>query len=432
MKKNLRILILCICENTDELSSCVPYKTFLQTIKTILGRSDIQYDMITRVLSENQYEDAILDVDLVILVPVSSQSLNEHLIRHIDNAVKIANEIAASIIFYTAPSEASGRFNHIKCFGAGISGADSELSVFLDDFINNDRKIELKRNHFKNKKLIIFGAGMVSRQLTNQAFYEKIEYFLDKEPVEGGVLFGKHVYLPSKILEETLDDIFVIINAPFSQYKEISNILKSFGYREKVNYSSMEEFCLKTDNESYITGSWEATEQNAIISLDTYQMIYNARTELMSQFIDPATKSIAEFGCGRCFLKLFLPPNVSYLGIDYVKRNDETLVCDFNKDTLPNIDVDTIFMAGVLAYVNDTDKFIEYISKSCKQFLISYHPLELRTGFGYKQGQFRNISNSFTSPELIILLQKNGFILKRSKRCYTSWSQMIFDFRKIK
>jgi hypothetical protein len=298
------------------------------------------------------------------------------------------------------------------------------------DFIVRRKYIDKRRAFFGGKKLIVAGAGERSRALTHPEFYDRVAYFIDADKTKtGAALFGKPVYGFEAIAKESKDDTFVIINAKFRYYRAMADALKGFGWEEKIHFSSIEDFCQKTDTEDYITCSFEFLEKNGIFDINTNRHLWNDRTELLSQFIAWDARSIVEFGCGRCILKSFLPAGVAYTGVDYVKRDEDTIVCDVNRDPLPDIKADTLFLAGFIEEVKDVRSFFRYASQRCKQMVMSYHPLELRTGWGYKLGEYRDAANYLTSPELIALVQENGFLLKRSKQCYFARSQMLFDFR---
>jgi len=59
-----------------------------------------------------------------------------------------------------------------------------------------------------------------------------------------------------------------------------------------------------------------------------------ARAKLAADFI-PAGATVLDLGCGAMPLELFLPYGCAYLPCDRVKRDERTLLCDFNKDSVP-------------------------------------------------------------------------------------------------
>ncbi len=52
-------------------------------------------------------------------------------------------------------------------------------------------------------------------------------------------------------------------------------------------------------------------------------------------------------GCGECKLKKYLHNKVEYYGCDYKKREEGTIICDFNQYQYPRgVKADTIFISG--------------------------------------------------------------------------------------
>jgi len=100
---------------------------------------------------------------------------------------------------------------------------------------------------------------------------------------------------------------------------------------------------------------------------------WNDRTKLMSSFIDSSTKSVIEFGCAGKELEGFLPRGVSYMPSDIVDRGG-CLVCDLNKE-IPDLDkYDTVFLSGVVEYINDVSELLNVISRTTqiKNVIVSY------------------------------------------------------------
>ncbi len=86
---------------------------------------------------------------------------------------------------------------------------------------------------------------------------------------------------------------------------------------------------------------------------------------------------VADFGCGPMWLKTILPPQNQYLGIDCLHRGPETIVCDFNRDPLPNIRAEVAFLSGVLEYIEDAPGFIAKLTAlPFEQVILSYCTIE--------------------------------------------------------
>ena len=90
--------------------------------------------------------------------------------------------------------------------------------------------------------------------------------------------------------------------------------------------------------------------------------------------------SVADFGCGMMWLETCLPPGSIYLPVDYVRRDERTIVVDLNRDPFPAVTGDVAFMSGVLEYVADVEGFAGNLEKAgFKKIILSYCTLEKRS-----------------------------------------------------
>lgn len=99
---------------------------------------------------------------------------------------------------------------------------------------------------------------------------------------------------------------------------------------------------------------------------------WKRRIEVMAaHLINPAV--VADFGCGMMWLENFLRPGQKYLPIDYLRRDERTLVLDLNRDSLQNVRADAAFLSGVLEYVQDVPAFAGKLAAlPLKQIVLSY------------------------------------------------------------
>ncbi len=86
---------------------------------------------------------------------------------------------------------------------------------------------------------------------------------------------------------------------------------------------------------------------------------------------------VADFGCGMMWLEERLGPQNSYLPIDYIKRDDRTMVLDLNRDSLDAVKADVAFLSGALEYVADLRRFAAALqARRFAQIILSYCTLE--------------------------------------------------------
>ena len=122
--------------------------------------------------------------------------------------------------------------------------------------------------------------------------------------------------------------------------------------------------------EVYGDKEWKDFEKEDVTALSRKREGWKKRAEFMASMIPNDITSIMDIGCGEGLIKEYLPKNVKYYGVDYCKRDEETLICDINNESLPDKRVDLYYMAGVIDYIIDVKKFIIQL-KQAKYVLIS-------------------------------------------------------------
>jgi len=99
---------------------------------------------------------------------------------------------------------------------------------------------------------------------------------------------------------------------------------------------------------------------------------YDERNKLIAQFILEDT-TILDLGCGNSSLKMYLPKGCKYQGCDIVKREESTIVCDFNLNEYPPIkQYDYVVCSGLIEYINDVPSFLNKLPLYAEQFIFSY------------------------------------------------------------
>ena len=126
----------------------------------------------------------------------------------------------------------------------------------------------------------------------------------------------------------------------------------------------------------------------------------------MAEYI-PEGQDVVELGCGQMHLKKFLPKSAKYTGIDYVMRDSDTVVCDFNKERLPKLESDIYFLAGVLEYAIDPEDIITQVcSNTRRRVILSYC---LLSDFPQEIRKQLNWTNSLNKSDIRRLFKKFGF-----------------------
>jgi len=118
--------------------------------------------------------------------------------------------------------------------------------------------------------------------------------------------------------------------------------------------------------------------QNEWKDNEYFDSAWKSRQELLSERISVEDISVCDFGCGPGWLKEFISENKQYYGVDYVKRDTETIVCDLNKGEFPNQleGVDVAVCSGVIEYIENVEDFVERLAGFCSKVVMSYCSLE--------------------------------------------------------
>lgn len=142
--------------------------------------------------------------------------------------------------------------------------------------------------------------------------------------------------------------------------------------------------------------------------LEYFDIDWKDRIKLMSKYIHDGDV-VSDLGCGQMWLKDYLPKQCIYIPVDYVKRDSETIVCDFNKGEFPELKVNVFFLSGCFEYIVDYTSFVKYLYKFSDRVIISYvsfdsQPnIQKRLKYAWK--------NHLTRDQFIKIFIRNGFRL---------------------
>lgn len=173
--------------------------------------------------------------------------------------------------------------------------------------------------------------------------------------------------------------------------------------------------------ESYFLRMKESDWQNSETMNTFARQSWDERASVMAEMIPEDVYSLVDFGCGNQRLKDFLRSDVRYTGLDYISRGEGCIVCDVNKDILPQIEVDCAYMAGFLMYVKEPEKFLKQIRT--KYILLSYEGRQTYQMFGLFQsrGKLTCIENYKNLWDIIQMVLDNHYSLCRvsGRNCET-------------
>ena len=191
--------------------------------------------------------------------------------------------------------------------------------------------------------------------------FENIEYFVD-DRISNDQSCGRHIekirscgvekkiFSIEKLLEEDPNKIVIVIGDSklFSRYKEK---LESFGFKENIHFFNGWDLSSEFYRNFFEDKTWDEIENN-YGSIFTEEKSYEYRAKAVAKLIPQDVRSIMDLGCGNEILKKYVH-GVQYIGVDYKKRSEDTIICNLEKDPLPDILVDMYCLIGVIYYIKD-------------------------------------------------------------------------------
>lgn len=280
------------------------------------------------------------------------------------------------------------------------------------------------------KKIIGCPAGEWALKLYTVDRFISLEYLLDEQEGEYGICgFPQRVHSYEYLRNEKIDDLIVIINDT-RKYEEIKKKLEKYGLIENIHFFNGWKLDSNFYHEVYADKGWQEFEQSDTNALKRQRQGWKDRARAMSQLIPEDVKVLMDIGCGEELLKEFLCKDIKYYGLDYCERNKETIICDINKEKLPDIKVDLYYMAGIIDYVIDIPNFIKQLSRAkyvvmCKTRNERFIRLDDKV---MDSGYMDYGTNSYYCSNLITDMFENGFACRKMQWNYKQRDEYYFLF----
>lgn len=265
------------------------------------------------------------------------------------------------------------------------------------------------------KKHIIFGGFdyAVRWEMDQDAIYRGIDYFVDNDPnLIGTTYLGKPVYGPEKLLEEDPDNIMILIGS-IIYHTEIEFQLKDMGFEEGIHYQWGIGFCGdERCSRLWKHIEWNDRTQNNNLSTVEQGEYTLSRLRVVSRLID-FTKydTIVDIGAANERIRAFLPGNIRYLPVDYIRYSEETILYDLRKNEFPRLESDSkrtcIILIAIIMYAPDWKWLLRRIGENCDTFICSHHDF-VRLSREYRRTQFNN-NNVVFNHQIILEMQHMGF-----------------------
>jgi len=280
------------------------------------------------------------------------------------------------------------------------------------------------------KKIIGCPAGEWALKLYTVDRFISLEYLLDEQEGEYGICgFPQRVHSYEYLRNEKIDDLIVIINDT-RKYEEIKKKLEKYGLIENIHFFNGWKLDSNFYHEVYADKGWQEFEQSDTNALKRQRQGWKDRARAMSQLIPEDVKVLMDIGCGEELLKEFLCKDIKYYGLDYCERNKETIICDINKEKLPDIKVDLYYMAEIIDYVIDIPNFIKQLSRA-KYVVMSKTRNErfIRLDDKVMDSGYMNYGiSSYYCSNLITDMFEIGFVCRKMQWNYKQRDEYYFLF----
>jgi len=115
---------------------------------------------------------------------------------------------------------------------------------------------------------------------------------------------------------------------------------------------------LKEFNNGHDLGQWPERAKRAAALLEGITL--------------PAGSSLLDLGCGNQTVRAMLPASIDYRPFDRIQRTPDTTVLDLAVD-LPESGGDAITILGVLEYLPDPRRVLQWAAQNCRHLILSYN-----------------------------------------------------------
>lgn len=250
----------------------------------------------------------------------------------------------------------------------------------------------------KEKPLVLYGMGGAGMRIAEWCDLHKIPYcFTDRDFANKQKETIKTVISPNELKTRFPDANVAVTSIVYCD--EITANLEQLGFQRNQILS----YKIFMPEKAIM---WSDLDDN--IDWDLMQH----RMRMISEWIDSTVRSVADYGAGKMHLRAYLNANIKYYPIDYIRRTEETILCDFNKEDFPNLQTDTSICCGVLEFIHTAEQLLHRVCKNTtRQIILSYFTLDK---FPSVEGRRTSAYVSdLTERRIIDIMQENGYCLDK-------------------
>lgn len=267
-------------------------------------------------------------------------------------------------------------------------------------------------------KHIIYGGFdyAVKYEMNQDAIYQGIDYFIDDNTdLIGTTYLGKQIKHPKTLLKEKKGDIIILIGSIVYR-TELAFRLRDMGFEEGKDFIWAIEFTGdKECQRLWYHIEWSDTVDNSdnIKIMETSEYNLN-RIKVACRLIEwNKIHTLIDLGAANERIREFIPTNIKYIPVDYIKYSHHTVLCDFNKYEFPTNPFDIkgtcVVSIGNIQYCKDWKWYLEKIVEACDCLILGHNDF-VRISREYRRTHWLRY-NSLFDYEIIIYMLKLGFQL---------------------
>lgn len=269
-------------------------------------------------------------------------------------------------------------------------------------------------SRLRGQPLVLYGFGGAGSRIGQWCDENGIDYvFADRQAEQKQKETDRSVIPPERLAKDYPNANIVISSMIY--YDEIKENLLSMGI-PKENLLSCQLFFPERV-------TWRELEHS------TEWGTHMDRVKLIADWIPKKASSVADYGAGKLSLREFLEPTVLYCPIDYVKRSEDTVVCDFDRDSFPEIRTDIAVCTATLVFLERAEKLLEHIcAHTAQSIILSYVTREKFSNTAGRRAS--GYVNDFTHHDLQKLLLRHGFTLAEMRPDPANQIDTLYLFRR--
>ena len=248
----------------------------------------------------------------------------------------------------------------------------------------------------REKELVLYGFGGAGSRIGTWCDENQIKYvYADRDAKEKQSLTDKRVITPEALLKEYPDANVVVTSIVY--YNEIVECLLSLGIA-KENILSYRLF---------MPGQvrWKDLE------FSTEWGTHKGRVERIAGLLPKDITSVADYGEGKGSIRQYLDSSAKYYPLDYVRRSEATILCDFNKDELPNLGTEAAICTATLVFLEKPERLIRHLCTHTERFIVmsyvttdKFPDVDGRRASGYR--------SDYSEDDIAKMFATEGFTLK--------------------